>query len=132
MTESIETRALRWASGDGTGVSSKAILKVMTKNYPKDGYCYPHDGGDLGRCILLLALIPEWRARIGEMRAVGPEWSALVDHWDELEALYYKDDNRGLIYKRMKEILDPIEAKRAGLVKIGDRVTLYTSPRRDG
>lgn len=122
--DSIEQRALRWASGRGVGESSKAILKVMTGNPPKDGYCYPHDGGDFERCLVLLALIPEWKTRLAEMKSVGPEWSALVDHWDQLETIHLKN-NAGMTYKRMKEILNPIEAKRRGLIKFGSGAALY-------
>lgn len=129
MSESIESRALRWAAGDDTGVSSKAILKVMTGQKISDGWCYPHDSDDLGRCLRLLALIPEWRTRLSEMGAVGPEWRALVKHWDELAALR-ETGNHPAVYARMKAILSPIEAKRAGLVRLGPSMSMYVPPRR--
>lgn len=128
MTETIEQRALRWASGNQVGVSSKAILQVMTGNPPGDGYCYPHDGDDLQRCLVLLALIPEWKPRLAEMKTVGPEWAALVDHWDELHALYLK--GYAPTTKRMKEILDPIEAKRPGLIRLNENASVYFHPRK--
>jgi hypothetical protein len=118
MSQNIEARALHWALHGDTGTSSKAIAGVMTGKLPKDGYCYPHDGGDFGRCIGLLAAVPEWRSRLSEMRAVGPEWAAIVDHWEELEALFRKDGGDRL-YRRMKEILDPIEAKNKRLIRFG-------------
>ena len=124
MSESIEKRALSWAVGAHTGTSSKAIFGVMTGNPPSDGYCYPHDGGDLERCLLLLALIPEWRARLDEMRSVGPEWAALVDHWDELDALF-RTDGRAITYKRMRQLLDPIEKKRQGLFRLRSGNAIY-------
>jgi hypothetical protein len=123
--QTVEARALKWVSTGSTGISSKAILGVMTGNPPDDGYCYPHDGGDFQRCVVLLALIPEWKARLGEMKAVGPEWAALVDHWDELYALYIKHGIGREIYDRMKAILRPIEDKRPGLIRIGDSAALY-------
>lgn len=123
--QTVEARAFKWVSGSNTGTSSKAILGVMTGNPPRDGYCYPHDGQDFERCAVLLALIPEWRARLGEMGKVGPEWAALVKHWDELNALYLKHGPSREIYDRMKAILNPIEAKRPGLVKIGENAALY-------
>lgn len=126
MSESIETRALRWASSSTTGASSKAILKVMTGNHPKDGYCYPHDPQDFERCRALLELIPEWKARLSEMKAVGAEWAALVDHWAELESLHAKGSYPAT-YRRMKKILDPIEAKRPGLIKIGGGAIYFPS-----
>jgi hypothetical protein len=123
--KSIEARALEWVSGGKTGISSKAILGVMTGNPPKDGFCYPHDGYDFERCAVLLALIPEWKARLEDMKKVGPEWSALVDAWDELNALYLKHGPGREIYDRMKSILGPIEEKRPGLIKIGEGAALY-------
>lgn len=59
MAESIEKRAMRWAAGGDTGSSSKAIMQTMMGEPPSDGWCYPHDGGDFGRCYRLLAIIPE-------------------------------------------------------------------------
>lgn len=114
---SAEMRAAKWAATGETGSSSKAMLSVMVGERPKTSFCYPHDGGDLGRCIGLLDAVPEYRERLAEMRAIGPEWAALIDHWPELEARWRrKDDN---LYERMKAILDPIEAKNRNIVKVG-------------
>jgi hypothetical protein len=123
MTNSIEKRAAQWAAGRNTGVSSKAILGVMVGKPPESRFCYPHDGGDLGRCIGLLEAVPEFRDRLQEMRKVGPEWAALIDHWDELEGMYRTKDDR--LYERMQEILDPIERKNPQLIKMGNGASLY-------
>lgn len=124
MTDSPEKRAAKWAAGFSTGVSSKAILKVMLGDKPEDGYCYPHDADDLGRCIGLLDAVPEYRDRIGEMSAVGPEWEALAARWSELEAAYRAGDHVAT-RKLVKAIIEPIEAKRLGLFRLGDGVSLY-------
>lgn len=121
--DSIEKRAAQWAATGDTGVSSKALLSVMVGKRTKDGFCYPHDGGDLGRCIGLLDAVPEYRARLAEAKALGPEWAALVDHWPELEAMYRAKDKK--LYDRMKAILDPIEAKNDKLIKIGRGGAIY-------
>ena len=121
--DSVEMRAAQWAASGETGVSSKALLGVMVGKPPKGRLCYPHDGGDLGRCIGLLDAVPEYRPRLSEMAAVGPEWAALVKHWDELERMWRADD-KGL-YDRMKKILDPIEKTNPKLVKIGNGGALY-------
>lgn len=115
--DSIEKRAARWAAGSNTGESSKAMLKVMLGERPKTSFCYPHDNSDLGRCIGLLDAVPEYRERLDEMKAIGPEWKALIEHWPELEARYRRDDKT--LYERMKIILDPIEAKNRNLIKTG-------------
>jgi hypothetical protein len=113
--DSIEKRAAKWAATGDAGTSSKAILATMVGKPPKTRFCYPHDGGDLGRCIGLLDAVPEYRERMVEMTAIGPEWAALVDHWSELEAMYRAKD-KGL-YNRMKAILDPIEATDKDFIK---------------
>lgn len=120
---SAELRAAKWAAAGKTGVSSLAMLAVMTGERPKTSFCYPHDGSDLGRCIGLLDAVPEYRERLAEMKAIGPEWAALIDHWPELEARWRRDDDQ--LYERMKEILDPIEAKNRNLIKFGKGAGLH-------
>ena len=124
MTDSIEKRAATWAATGDTGASSKALLATMMGRPPKMRFCYPHDGGDLARCIGLLDAVPEYRERLGEMKAIGPEWAALVDHWPELEAMHRAGDGSRL-YDRMKAILDPIEATNPKLMKVGKHGAIY-------
>jgi hypothetical protein len=114
MTDSIEKRALAWAIGRDTGSSSKAIMAVMTGNKPESRHDYPSDGSDLGRCLRLLDLIPEWKPRMGEMRAISPQWAALVDHWDELSAKHAAKHPR--LYERMRDILRAIEKADKGMI----------------
>ena len=121
--DSPEKRAAKWASGDKTGISSKALLSVMLGKRPKTSFCYPHDGGDLGRCIGLLDAVPEYRERLSEMNSVGKEWAALIDHWPELESRWRRKDEK--LYDRMKEILDPIEAENRNIVKLDKHSGLY-------
>jgi len=112
----VEREAALWAATGETGVSSKAMLATFMGKPPKSRFCYPHDGGDLGRCIGLLDTIPQFRKRLPEMRAIGPEWAALVDHWSELERRWRAND-AGL-YKRMKAILNPIERTNPNLIQL--------------
>ena len=114
MADSIEKRALTWAIGRDTGASSMAILAVMTGIKPASRYDYPVDGSDLGRCLRLLDLIPEWKPRMGEMRAVSPQWSALVDNWDGLAKMHAANSPR--LYGRMREILRAIEKADKGMI----------------
>lgn len=125
--DSIEKRAARWAAGSSTGASSKAMLKVMLGERPKTSFCYPHDGGDLGRCIGLLDAVPEYRERLAEVKTIGSEWAALIDHWPELEARWRRDDDK--LYDRMREILDPIEAKNGNLIKFGSGAAIHFGKR---
>lgn len=111
----ISTRYALWAAGRDTGSSSLTMGAIMMGADPKDlrSGSHPRDPSDLGRCLRLLALIPEWRADLDKMRGVSPAWAALVDHWDELATLMADevgiDWSKGKIaertYDRMKEVL---------------------------
>jgi hypothetical protein len=120
MSDSVEARANGWITGDDTGASSKTLWGVMMGSPPKSPSS-PSDGGDLGRCLRLLELIPEWRARLGEMSSVSPYWAALVKHWDELSARHAQDRD---VYQRMRQILDPIEKADPNVFRMGPGVTV--------
>lgn len=122
--DSPEKRAAKWAATKGTGASSLALLAVMVGEKPDSSFSYPHDGSDLGRCIRLLEAVPEYRERLGEMAKVGKEWAGLVKHWEELEAMWHEGATEKL-YNRMREILDPIEAKNRNTIKFGKGATLH-------
>lgn len=62
----------------------------------------PLDPDDFGRCHRLLRLIPEWRARIGEMKA-APGWKRMVGVWDTLEVLY-NADRLDELYALMRDV----------------------------
>jgi hypothetical protein len=115
----IIERAHAWIVGRDTGSSSEAIWAVMMGMKP-DWDSHPHDGDDLGRCLRLLDLIPEWKLRLGEMAVVYPYWAALVEHWDELAA--HAQDRH--VYDRMRKILDPIEAKDCNVVRMGTGISM--------
>ncbi|MFO1080834.1 MAG: DUF2312 domain-containing protein [Reyranellaceae bacterium] len=117
----IMARAARWAASSDTGASSKAILGVMTGAPPKGWYCYPSDSDDFGRCARLLEAVPEWRPRIGEMVAVGPEWGAIAGAWDELDAMHKAGEP---LHRRIRELVRPHEDKRNNLVRMGEGTTV--------
>jgi hypothetical protein len=116
----LREKALGWIVGRDTGLSSEAIWAQMVGVKHGDGCNYPSDPADLGRCLRLLKLIPSWRKRLPEMSRKHPCWRALVKHWDELEKLmadevgidWSKGRAAPLTYRRMKEILDPIERRQ--------------------
>lgn len=111
MGDAAQDRALTWLSGRDRGISSEAICRHML-GLPRDtmwGLDDPWDPADLGRCIRLLDLIPEWRPRLREMAGHSPRWAALVGAWDELEALYREELPQGVAprcYARMRELVD--------------------------
>lgn len=71
-------KIIEWATGDDTGVSSKALCRFMLglTNRAASFDC-PSDADDRGRCIRLLNLIPEWWDRLDEM-AVLPSVNVSV------------------------------------------------------
>lgn len=107
----------QWLSSGDTGTSSKAIYTFFTTGrvpysfgVPSGDASAPRDPADFGRCFRLLNApwAAEWRSRIREMGQF-PSWTKLVQHWEELEALYVAESkgagNRASkLYERMKEL----------------------------
>ncbi len=123
MSETIETRLIRWLLDRDTGSSSKAIASVLSGNGGKNaGHSYPSDGDDLGRCLRLLEVIPEWKPRLKEMATLSPQWAALIRNWDELTVLHAAGDKN--IYERMQSILRPIEDKDSSIVRLGPNASI--------
>jgi hypothetical protein len=101
---------IEWLLSGDTGISSECICAVMTGSKFRDD-SPPSDPSDFGRCYRLLQKFPEWKARMGEVAAKCPEWSALVREWDSLTDLFEaesknKSGNAPRLYARMKVLLD--------------------------
>jgi len=122
MTMTVSERADKWINGSDKGSSSKAIWAVMMGEKP-ERHAYPNDGSDLGRCMRLLELIPEWRERLFHMASVSEYWAALVAVWPQLEALHRADDAKAT-YAFMKSVLDPIEDRDPTVFRMGKGVTM--------
>lgn len=102
--------AMAWLGNDDTGISSETIWSVMMGQQPRPRWYpgTPRDPSDFGRCYRLLQVMPEWRPRLREVAEKYHEWRPLVEHWDELSALYEEELPRKTapkLYKRMKELL---------------------------
>ena len=119
----VEQRALIWLLGPDTGISSKTIAAHMLRTPMIDWPSHPRDGGDFGRCVRLLRLIPEWNARQSEMGQVSEEWAALLPIWDDLERRYDAKDFGGL-YDEIKRVTRPIEDKRDDVIRMSDTATM--------
>lgn len=110
----MNAQVAEWLRSHHTGASSLTIVAFMEGPTTPLGsavigigrFSHPHDVGDLGRCIRLLSIAPEYKARLPEMAQVSPVWAQLVTHWDELEALYRKHTFTAAgCYERMKELI---------------------------
>lgn len=98
----VYQRAINWIVGDDTGLSSEAIWAHMMcaseEEHRRSNY--PSDPADLGRCLRLLELIPEWRGRIQEMRIYSPGWAGLCERWDDIVAMM--DEEVGIDWSKNK------------------------------
>lgn len=116
----LSKAARRWLAVGEHGLSSCAMFWRMTGVKPHyiegdDDYAYPHDPGDLRRCMLLLDQVPELQPKLCAMSGCSPEWNALVSHWDELASLlesefpgWSEPNPRGSApktYAKMKEVM---------------------------
>lgn len=90
MTDTTEMKALKWLFGRDTGQSSEAIAAHMLGL--KSTGQHPWDADDLGRCVRLLELFPEWKARIFEMSAYGGAWVGLCKNWEQLTEMFLAKD----------------------------------------
>ena len=93
----------RWWLGTDVGMSSAAMfaplcpiteLATAAGNYGNRST--PADADDLGRCMRLIALFPEWHGRLDEVAAAYPDtaWPRIIGRWHELEAADPKTQNR--------------------------------------
>lgn len=73
---------MAWMKGWDTGLSSEALGFHMMLG-DSTGH-WPSDPADLGRCLRLLDLFPEWETRILEMKRYGQEWKAYSENWAQL------------------------------------------------
>jgi hypothetical protein len=94
-------RVNRWIVGGDVGLSSKTIWATMLGiDLGEDGVNHPHDPADLGRCLRLLELVPEWKPRLPELAALDPRWRSLVEHWRELASSM--EDEVGVAWEKGK------------------------------
>lgn len=106
-----------WLQSDDTGMSSRWMAHVCAGSpvvKPYDEGSYPHDPADFGRCYRFLQAVPSARLRLSELKNSGAVWSAYVDRWDEMEALWLEESPSGKapkLFKLMWDIQD--EARKA-------------------
>lgn len=103
--ESIQ-KALKWVTGDDTGLSSITIWKIMMTGEMEDEPRAPADPSDFGRCYRLLKLIPEFENSLPFLH--GYDWrntqlSVFVNHYQEMCDLFEQGKNEEL-YKLMKNL----------------------------
>lgn len=83
-----------WRKTDQVGASSDFMAARLGHAGRRD-YAYPRDPADFNRCLTLLEAAPELRENLKDMANEGPEWAALVAHWDDLERLWQEESPTG-------------------------------------
>ena len=104
-TLKLEEDEEEWQYGLFVGSSSATIFASLAGWLPsgiaRDRIgALPQDPDDFSRCHRLLRIKPEWRARLGEVAAKHKAWAPLVEHWDELTAMFERKDSG--MYDRMQ------------------------------
>ena len=112
----VSQRVLEWMAGPDTGLSSEAMA-FCRLGIKRHGHCdgteHPLDPADFNRCLLLVEKVPEIREAFSDIAGLSEQWTAIIDHWDELRELFIaeagwnwsKGRRAPKTYARMKEIL---------------------------
>lgn len=98
----------KWLVSDDTGISSRYLASYIIGE-PLEEVAWPRDPADFGRCFRLAQVVPPIELLKGmELAATkSDKWNVLLNHWNELAALFEKEEKSGaapLLYKRMKEL----------------------------
>ena len=116
-----------WLAHGRRGCSSNTIFQHLTGIKANSGRIdYPLDPDDLARCRRLLSQCPEFVESFQRMAECSREWAALVPEWDALcsmmdvEAPNWESHSASApkTYARMKQLLDPVRAKRRGVFTV--------------
>lgn len=107
----MKDKILEWFANGETGISSKAMARAIAGIKPdKERDCsgdHPRDPADFKRCVKLLEAVPEARQHMNEVAKLSDVWALLVEHWVELEELFYEEWPTGRapkLYERMKQL----------------------------
>lgn len=97
-----------WLASDDVGASSRYMAYILTGGDPRHWYgrrepepAYPHDVGDLGRCIRLVRAVPEMEQRVHLMHTQGDKWFAVAANWVGWVQMY-DDEQFEELYDAMK------------------------------
>ncbi len=105
MSDDFKKLATIVCSETSLGISSKTILAYCTETeiYHNDR---PYDMSDVGRCVYLLSLFPEWKEKIKYISKRFPEWGTIGKHWEEIEKAYTGKAYTEKDNAKIKELLD--------------------------
>lgn len=83
----------RWWKGLHVGKSSATIFALFCENQWKGaaeklgGGATPQDSDDLGRCIHLMEVFPEWEPQLAKVIDAHPNtgWKKIIENWEFLK-----------------------------------------------
>lgn len=108
----LAMKVLQWQASGNVGISSATMASIalgMDKNFFGRYFNPPWDPADLGRCMNLVAHIPEIRNHFPAIAERCPQFAPILEHWDELIAMVKSEwaagDRAPKTYARMKELL---------------------------
>lgn len=101
QSKTVQQKAMWWIANGERGMSSETMWNFFmgNKNYR---VCYPYDPDDFSRCYKLLEAVPEWKARVPELKELSKEWANLANGWDKLTAMY--EENKRTNWRNSKQI----------------------------
>lgn len=65
---------------------------LQVRKLKNERLCPPSDPADFRRCYKLLQAVPQWKARLNELKTISPVWEKLVDNWDKLTEMYEQNE----------------------------------------
>jgi hypothetical protein len=79
---------MEWLASGDTGISSESLAYeyLGTERKGHFGVGHPHDPADLGRCLRLIARIPEVRSCVDRLAAKREGWAKAAKVWDRIAA----------------------------------------------
>lgn len=82
-----------WAEHGEHGISSVTMFNHLSRHLQvrklKNEYpSTPSDPDDFSRCYKLLQAVPQFKARLHELKDLSPQWASLVDNWEKLTEMY--------------------------------------------
>jgi hypothetical protein len=106
-----------WIVQGERGPAADTVVEYLTRIplcTPDSFGSFPQTPTEFRRCVLLFDVVQTLRSRINELNNLGPEWSAIVLHWHELEHLLAAEDGLSVdrtilapnTYLRLCELLD--------------------------
>lgn len=81
-----QKKILYWLFNGHTGVSSKSLAAEYL-GIEKEECCPPRDPADLGRCLLLIELVPDVRQCVDRLAEKNDAWKKAAKCWDEAAAM---------------------------------------------